>query len=114
MDPISYSSEYAAVRHILAAPLIAGRTAPHVGADDFDWSRLRKEMETMSDGEALLVRVADELWNAEKRTGLWEVARRLDDGNFERVVDALRIHRNVPLPASFRDEELPVDERRAA
>jgi ABC-type transport system involved in cytochrome c biogenesis ATPase subunit len=115
MEPISYSSEYAAVQHILAAPRIASRTAPYIGEDDFDWTRLRAETETMSHSEALLVHVADELWNAEKRTGLWEIARRLDDGHFERVLAALRIHRQEPLSIWLFDEpEAAIDEQRAA
>ncbi len=115
MDGISTRGEHAAVRHILAAPLIAHRTAPHVGVDDFDWERLRQETETMSHGEALLVRVADELWNAERQAGLWEIVRRLDDRNFERVVTAMRLHRRTPSnvwpPREALDE---IEEQRAA
>jgi hypothetical protein len=109
---ISTSAEHAAVSHILAAPLIVGRTARHIRSDDFDWDALRQETETMSDGEALLVRIADELWNAERKAGLWEVVRRLDDANFERVVGALRLHRRAPLPSWVYEE--PLEEQRAA
>src|SRR5437867_4082192 len=107
MESSHHMPEYAAVRHILSAPGIADRTAPYIAADDFDWERLRAETESMSHGEALLVNVADELWNAEKRTGLWEIARRLDDRNFERVMDALRLHRRAPLSdRRFEEQEL--------
>ena len=51
-------AEYAAVRHILASPTIAGRTAPYIGGDDFDWGGLLVEAETFSGGESLLVRIA--------------------------------------------------------
>jgi hypothetical protein len=81
--------EYEAVRHILTAPLIAQRTAPYVGESDFDFDGLEQEALTMSDGEALLVRIAHELWKAEKVIGLWEVPRKLDEQNFRRVLEAL-------------------------
>jgi hypothetical protein len=38
---------------------------------------------------------AGDLWNAEKKAGLWELTRRLDDVNFRRVVEALTIGRGV-------------------
>lgn len=90
-----HSPDYRAVRHLLTAPLVARRAAPHLRASDFDFEALAAETATMSGGEALLVRIAYELWNAEKVTGLWELARRLDAGNFERVVEALRIARGT-------------------
>jgi hypothetical protein len=86
-------SEYAAVRHILTAPPIMTRTAPYVLPDDFDFVGLERETETMSGGEALLVRIAQELWRAEKVTGLWELPRRLDSASFRRVIEALSICR---------------------
>ena len=87
------NSEHAAVRHILTAPAIAGRTARYVGADDIDVAGLLTETTTMAGGEALLVRIAVELRSAEKTTGLWELPRRLDRGNFDRVLEALAIAR---------------------
>jgi hypothetical protein len=90
--------EEVAVRHILSAPAIASRTAPFIGPDGFDFAALAAEQERMSGGEALLVRIAAELWRAEKQVGLWELPRRLDQGNFRRVVEALAIARgDVPL-----------------
>jgi hypothetical protein len=89
------SNEYYAVLHVLTAPTIAGRTEPYIGADDFDFGGLLHETETMSGGEGLLVRIAHELWLAEKRTGLWELVRRLDFGSFDRVLEALQIARGV-------------------
>jgi ABC-type iron transport system FetAB ATPase subunit len=83
------STEYDAVRHILTAPLIAHRTVHYIGERDFDFAGLAGEAETMSGGEALLVRIAHELWNAEKVAGLWELPRRLDESNFRRVIEAL-------------------------
>jgi hypothetical protein len=56
---------YDGVRHILTAPPLARRTAPYLGESDFDFAGLRAEAKTMSGGEALLVRIAHELWLAE-------------------------------------------------
>jgi hypothetical protein len=89
------SKEYDAVRHILTAPQIARRTGPYIAPDDFDFTGLAHEVETMSVGEGLLVRIAHELWRAEKRAGFWELVRRLDPRNFERVLEALRIARGA-------------------
>ena len=86
-------TKHRAVQHILAAPQIRERTAPYVLEHDFDWSGLDSEATTMSGGERLLVRIARELWTAEKEIGLWELPDRLDVRNFQRVVDALRLYR---------------------
>lgn len=90
--------EYQAVRHILTSPPIAARAAPHIGADDFDWDGLLAEAETMSGGERVLVRIAYDLAEAKGVAGVWEIPRRLDRGNFERVLEALAISRGE-LPA---------------
>jgi energy-coupling factor transporter ATP-binding protein EcfA2 len=94
MEP-STNLDYAAVRHVLTAPQIAPRTAEYVSADGFDFTGLGREAETMSGGEQLLVAIAHELWHAEKKTGLWDLVRRLDAANFERVLEALRIARGA-------------------
>ncbi len=91
--------EYEAVCHILAAPPLAPRTAPYVHPDDFDWEGLYEEAATMSGGERLLIDLAAELWSAEKRTGLWEVPRRLDGENFRRVIEALYLCRGLGVAA---------------
>lgn len=91
--------EYAAVCHILAAPALAPRTAPYVYDDDFGWDGLRQEAQTMSGGERLLIDLAAELWSAEKRTGLWEIPRRLDGENFRRVIEALYLCRGAGVAA---------------
>ena len=89
-------TEYVAVRHVLTAPQIAARTAPHIREDDFDFAGLAQHLDTFSGGEQVLVRIAEELWSAQRHAGLWELVRRLDAGNFERVVEALRLARGVP------------------
>jgi hypothetical protein len=90
--------DYGAVRHLLTSDAIAVRTAPYIGADNFDWNGLLSEAQTMSGGERVLVRIAYDLWEAEGLVGVWEIARRLDRRSFERVIDALAISRG-DLPA---------------
>src|SRR3954463_464811 len=85
--------EYDAVRHILGAPLIESRTRPYVGEGDFDWVGLEREAATMSGGERFLLRIASDLWTTEKTIPLAELPRRLDDRNFRRVIEALRLAR---------------------
>jgi ABC-type uncharacterized transport system ATPase subunit len=100
MDDYADLAELAAVLHVLTTPQLWRRAEPYVGREEIDWPGLRTEAETMSGGEQLLVRVADELWHAKKATGLWELTRRLDAQCFERVVEALRIARGtVRAPA---------------
>jgi hypothetical protein len=98
-------ADFESVLHILTAPLIVRRTAPYIGWGDFDFPGLLREAETMSGGEGLLVRIAHDLWEAEKTVGLWELPRRLDAHNFGRVVEALAIahgrgYRSVPWEAA--------------
>jgi hypothetical protein len=61
------------------------RTAPYIGADGFDWAGLFAEADKMSG--------AYDLWEAKGVVGVWEIARRLDRRNFERVIDALAMCR---------------------
>jgi hypothetical protein len=102
--------EYAAVLHLLTVPALWPRTARHLRDDGFDWPGLLEEAETMSGGEALLVRIAHELWHARKDVGLWELPRRLDAHAFERVLEALRICRGAGLvrPAAVSPLRLAV------
>jgi hypothetical protein len=94
--------EYTAVRHILSSPAIAERCAPHIAEDDFDWASLLAESERMSGGEQMLVRIALDLWEAKGIVGLWELPRRLDRGNFARVLDALVMCRGEPTALGLR------------
>jgi hypothetical protein len=95
--------EYAAVRHILASPPIASRTAPYIGDDDFDWAGLLGEASTMSGGQAVLVRIAYDLWVADGVVGIWELPRRLDRASFERVIQALALCRSDDFAVSARE-----------
>jgi hypothetical protein len=85
--------EYEAVRHILTSPALETRTAPYIQAGGYDWAGLLAEAEAMSGGERALIRIAHDLWNAEPLAGVWEIPKRLDSRNFERVIEALYIYR---------------------
>jgi hypothetical protein len=97
MDDHVELPEYAAVLHLLTAPAVWARTAAYLKDGDVDWPGLLAEAETMSGGEALLVRIAHELWQARKDVGLWELPRRLDPQSFTRVLEALRICRGTSV-----------------
>jgi hypothetical protein len=96
------SPDHAAVLHVLTAPQIARRAAPHLDGDAPDFSALVAEAKTMSGGEALLIEIARNLWTAERTVGLTDIARRLDPHAFARVLEALRIARGA-YPASRAD-----------
>jgi len=85
--------EYRPVLYILGSPGLWERAAPYVRRNDVDWDGLFEETQTMSGGQTLLVKVAYELWTAEKTVGLWEIVRRLDSAAFDRVIDALVMSR---------------------
>jgi hypothetical protein len=80
-----------AAQLILESPSIAARTRPHVHAGEVDWASLLAEAETMSGGEAVLVRVAYDLAEARGVVGIWEIPRRLGPANFARVLEAIRL-----------------------
>jgi hypothetical protein len=105
-DDYAQLAELAAVLHVLSTPPVWRRAEPYVGTEEIDWAGLRAESETMSGGEQVLVRVAEELWHAEKRTGLWDLTRRLDARSFERVVEALRIARGDARATTLPRQEL--------
>lgn len=88
------SPEFTAVRHILTSPSIAARCAAHVGEEEFDWAGLNAAAETMSGGERVLVRIAQDLWEATGLVPVSELPRRLDGRNLSRVLDALVLYRS--------------------
>lgn len=89
------SMECDAIRHLLTEPRIAARTATYIGDNGFDFGGLSQAADTLSGGEQLLVRIAEELWSAERRVGFRELVRRLDVANFERVLETLCIARGT-------------------
>jgi hypothetical protein len=114
-DDLVHAPEAAAVRYLLlGSPTLSRRAEPYIADDGVDWIGLETVSETMAGGEALLVRIARELWHAEKDVGLWEIPRRLDVSNFDRVLEALRMCRGwSPAPALPEPRGLVVHARPA-
>jgi hypothetical protein len=105
MTRLRESTDYGAVFHILGAPAIRGRVTPFIRAGEIDWRGLLAEARRMSGGEALLVRIAHDLWQGERDisqgeigVAIWEIPRRLDADSFERVLEALTVARTGSLP----------------
>ncbi len=86
------SPREAAVRHILASSALASRCGSYIG-EDIDWPELLRTAATLSGGEQVLVRLAHDLHEATRSVGVSELPAQLDDANFERVVQALRLYR---------------------
>ena len=51
MQELQQPPEYAAVCHILAAPVLRRRTAPYVLEEDFDWEGLLREADELHPGD---------------------------------------------------------------
>ena len=81
----STAAARAAVHYLLTSPGLNERCRPMLEGDEVEWTALLAEAEAMSGGERLLVHVAHDLWEAESAVRIWELARRLDAANFDRV-----------------------------
>ena len=97
MKSLREPADYGAVFHILSAPRVRSRVAPFVRDGRVDWRGLLVEARRMSGGEALLVRIAHDLWHGESGVGICELPQ-LDADSFERVLDALTVARTGSLP----------------
>ncbi|MGH8931934.1 MAG: hypothetical protein ACRDZO_15255 [Egibacteraceae bacterium] len=84
--------EWAGVAHLLSAPTIAERAAAFVDRDGeaIGWPGL------LAIAERLLVHAALDLWNGDRETSQYDAVTRLDDDNFARLVEALRLCRGLP------------------
>jgi hypothetical protein len=92
------SPVYAAVHHILTAPVLAGRCAPYLHASDVDWDGLLAQTHAMSSAQVTLVRVAHDLWDGRHQVSLWELPTRLGPSSFDRVIQAMHLYREEPVP----------------
>jgi hypothetical protein len=101
------------VRHILTSPSVEARSGRYIGEDDFDWTGLLAEAESMSGGERALIRIAHDLWEAQGIASVWEIPRRLDRRHFERVIDDLYIYRGQSSEPRPRTAEA-IERREAA
>ncbi len=91
--------EWAATVHLLTAPAIVERAAAFIDPDRkvIGWPGLLETSLPWSAAERLLIDAALDLWNGDRSTSLYDAVTRLDDPNFARLVEALRLRR--PLPA---------------
>jgi hypothetical protein len=89
--------EWAAMIHLLAALAIAERTTPFIdhGRQAIGWPGLLEASRPWSAAERLLVHAALDLWNGDQPTSLYDAVIRLDEVNFLRLVEALRLRRGL-------------------
>jgi hypothetical protein len=94
--------EWAATVHLLTAPAIAERTTPFLDHDRqaIGWPGLLEASRPWSAAERLLVHAALDLWNGAEPTSLYDAVTRLDDVNFTRLVEALRLRRGLSTKAA--------------
>jgi hypothetical protein len=91
--------EWAATVHLLTAPAIVERAAAFIDPDRkaIGWPGLLETSLPWSAAERLLVDAALDLWNGDRSTSLYDAVTRLDDPNFARLVEALRLRRPLPV-----------------
>ncbi len=96
--------EWAATVHLLTAPAIVERAAAFIDHERkvIGWVGLLETSRPWTAAERLLVDAALDLWNGDRSTSLYDAVTRLDDPNFARLVEALRLRR--PLPADTTHE----------
>jgi hypothetical protein len=88
-------AEYVAAVHVLTAPILAARTPGYITPDGIRFDRLLEASRSWSHGEQLLVDVALDLWNGDGKSTPMDLIRSLDDGNFDRVLEAIALRRGT-------------------
>ena len=87
--------ELAATLHVLAAPFLQGRVERHVNVAERQIDFVALLAVSWSNGEQAMIELACTLWGrsdlADARVG--DLAHGLDDTNFERAIQAIRIRR---------------------
>jgi hypothetical protein len=87
--------------YLLGTPLIAGKTAPFIDHDEQEirWTQLLEASVPWSSGERWLVRAAQSIWGSadDQKVSLGYAVNYLDEGNFRRFVDAMRLARGEPV-----------------
>jgi hypothetical protein len=86
--------------YLLTAPAIAGKTAPYIDHErqGIDWSLLLVDSAVWSSGERWLVEAAHGIWwSSGEGVSLGYAVNALDDENFRRFVDAMRLARGESL-----------------
>jgi hypothetical protein len=94
----SSPDEWVAAVHLLTAPAIVERTEAFLdhGRHAIGWPGLLETSRPWSAAERLLVHAALDLWNGAEATSLYDAVTRLDEVNFCRLVEALRLRRGLP------------------
>jgi hypothetical protein len=95
--------EWAAAVHLLTAPVIAERAAAFIDHDRhaIGWPGLLEASRPWSAAERLLVHAALDLRNGTQATSLYDAVTRLDEDNFARLVETLRLRRGLPAQAAL-------------
>lgn len=90
-------SQWASAVHVLLAQCIRHKALRFVDFEgaSIDWERLTQAAGPWSHGERLLVKVAANLWGGRAPVNLRELLVTLDDCNFARVMQAIRLFRGV-------------------
>lgn len=88
--------EFESACHVLSSHAIVDRTAPHVDVDrrSIDWEAIHEESRMWSRGERVLFSIAIELYTADAGT-ISDAVLHLDDENFMRVLEAMKIRRGM-------------------
>jgi hypothetical protein len=90
--------EFAAALHALSAPMLFGRVERHIdtATRSIDFPALLDQ--PWSTSERAMIETACTLWGREDIADahLSPVVYSMDDGNFERVIEAMRIRRSRP------------------
>jgi hypothetical protein len=82
--------DYLAALHLLACPLLEGRTAPYIGENEIDWEGIYARLyPLLSRSERLLVDAAYNLFGGEGALSLRELVTVLDGENFNTICEAI-------------------------
>jgi hypothetical protein len=92
-SPSSWDRHGLAANYILAAPVLNGRPEAWIDFCHHEINFSGMLDNAWSDGERLLIRAANDLFNGDQAVGLDELVSLLDDGNLRIVLDAIAIRR---------------------
>jgi hypothetical protein len=62
---------------------------------EMDLERIENGIGALSSGEQILCRVAMDIWGEYGKVQLFDICRRLDEGNFRAVMNAMEKFRNI-------------------
>ncbi|MGH8905567.1 MAG: hypothetical protein ACRD0K_03400 [Egibacteraceae bacterium] len=90
--------EWAATVHLLTAPAVAERTAPFSdhGRQTIGWPGLLQACRPWAGPSGCSSTPRSTCGSVPEATSLFDAVTRLDEVNFARLVEALRLHRGLP------------------